>query len=91
MCKCRKPKPGNILDCARENNIDLSKSFMVGDAASDIEAGRNAGCKTVAVYSGYIDAEEIKCFPVKPDLVFEDVYRFAINLKNETELDTYSE
>jgi D-glycero-D-manno-heptose 1,7-bisphosphate phosphatase len=89
MCKCRKPLPGNILDCARENDIDLSKSFMVGDAPSDIEAGKNAGCHTVAVLSGYIEDEVL--LASMPELVFEDVYRFAINLKNETELDTYSE
>jgi D-glycero-D-manno-heptose 1,7-bisphosphate phosphatase len=86
MCECRKPKPGNILTCAKENDIDLSKSFMVGDAPSDIEAGRAAGCHTVAVLSGYIEDE--KLLASMPELVFEDVYRFAINLKNETEIDT---
>lgn len=44
-CKCRKPKPGMLLKASLEWNIDLSKSFMIGDRKSDIEAGNNAGVK----------------------------------------------
>jgi D,D-heptose 1,7-bisphosphate phosphatase len=43
-CDCRKPKPGMILQAAQKYNIDLSKSFMVGDDLRDINAGINAGC-----------------------------------------------
>ena len=42
-CNCRKPKPGLFLQAAKEFNIDLSQSYMIGDSDSDIEAGRNAG------------------------------------------------
>jgi D-glycero-D-manno-heptose 1,7-bisphosphate phosphatase len=45
-CGCRKPKPGSLLKAALKYNIDLNKSFMVGDRWRDIEAGQNAGCKT---------------------------------------------
>ena len=45
-CDCRKPKPGSLIKAALKYNIDLSKSFMVGDRWRDIEAGHNAGCKT---------------------------------------------
>ncbi len=45
-CGCRKPKPGSLLKAALKYNIDLNKSFMVGDRWRDIEAGENAGCKT---------------------------------------------
>lgn len=45
-CDCRKPKPGSLLKGALKYNIDLKKSFMVGDRWRDIEAGQNAGCKT---------------------------------------------
>lgn len=48
-CNCRKPKPGMILQAANEFNIDLSSSWMVGDGKVDIEAGKNAGCKTVLI------------------------------------------
>lgn len=42
-CECRKPKPELLLQAAREMNIDLARSIMVGDALTDIQAGRNAG------------------------------------------------
>ena len=46
-CNCRKPKPGMLLKAAEDLNIDLGKSFMVGDSENDIKAGKAAGCKTV--------------------------------------------
>lgn len=48
-CECRKPEPGMLLSAARDHGIDLSRSFMVGDRGSDIEAGKRAGCKTVLI------------------------------------------
>ncbi len=52
-CECRKPKPGMLLDAARKHAVDLSSSFMVGDRWRDIEAGKNAGCKTLFIDYGY--------------------------------------
>ncbi len=46
-CRCRKPAPGLILDLAGRHGVDTSRSFLVGDQATDIEAGRRAGCRTV--------------------------------------------
>lgn len=46
-CDCRKPKPGMLLKAAEDFNIDLSRSYMVGDGENDIKAGIAAGCKTV--------------------------------------------
>ncbi|MBN1510266.1 MAG: HAD family hydrolase [Sedimentisphaerales bacterium] len=56
----RKPKPGMLLAAADEMDIDLTQSWMVGDKPSDIEAGRNAGCRTILIRSGPAthDAEE---------------------------------
>ena len=48
-CDCRKPKPGMLLQAAREHEIDLARSFMVGDRWRDIEAGINAGCRTAFI------------------------------------------
>ena len=48
-CDCRKPKPGMLLKAATEHNIDLPKSWMIGDILNDIEAGSRAGCKTVLI------------------------------------------
>ena len=52
-CECRKPKPGMLLQAAKDFNIDLSKSWMVGDSENDIEAGENAGCKTAYIGKEY--------------------------------------
>lgn len=44
-CDCRKPKPGLLYQAAQKYNIDLEKSYMVGDDERDMEAGRRAGCR----------------------------------------------
>jgi len=48
-CECRKPAPGMILKAAEDFNIDLSKSYMIGDRKTDVECGINAGCKTAFI------------------------------------------
>ncbi|MGC8851961.1 MAG: HAD-IIIA family hydrolase [Minisyncoccia bacterium] len=52
-CFCRKPKPGLILQAAEKLNIDLTKSYVIGDRWKDIEAGRSAGCKTLLIRTEY--------------------------------------
>jgi D-sedoheptulose 7-phosphate isomerase len=52
-CDCRKPLPGMLLEAARKHNIDMATSFMVGDRWRDIEAGYNAGCRTILIDYGY--------------------------------------
>ena len=51
-CNCRKPAPGMLFEAARDQKIILSESWMIGDSASDIAAGINAGCKTARISSG---------------------------------------
>jgi histidinol-phosphate phosphatase family protein len=46
-CRCRKPSPEPFLQAARELDLDLARSFMVGDQATDMEAGKRAGCRTI--------------------------------------------
>src|SRR5271155_2887266 len=46
-CDCRKPKPGLLLRAAKENDVDLGRSFFVGDALDDVKVGKAAGCKTI--------------------------------------------
>lgn len=60
-CTCRKPKPGMLLDASKKWDIDLSKSFMVGDRHSDVKAGADAGCKTILIGAGD------NAFDIKPD------------------------
>lgn len=51
----RKPGPGMLLEAARDHDIDLSQSWMVGDSLSDVLAGKNAGCHSLVVRTGYGD------------------------------------
>lgn len=57
-CECRKPKPGMLLQAAKDFNIDLVQSWMIGDSENDILAGENAGCKVAFIGEG----EYEKCY-----------------------------
>jgi D-sedoheptulose 7-phosphate isomerase len=61
-CACRKPQPGLLLQAARDWDIDLPGSFVVGDRWKDIQAGRRAGCQAIWVDNGYTEGE-----PDNPD------------------------
>jgi D-glycero-D-manno-heptose 1,7-bisphosphate phosphatase len=56
-CHCRKPKPGLLLDAARDLDIDLAHSYMVGDRWRDIDAGIAAGCTTIWIDRGYAEPQ----------------------------------
>lgn len=60
-CDCRKPQPGMFLRAAKELGIDLSNSFFIGDAVSDVEAAFNAGCKPIYVLTG-LGAAQLSTF-----------------------------
>lgn len=55
-CDCRKPKPGMLLQAAKDFNIDLSQSWMIGDSENDVLAGKNAGCRTALLS----DADDLR-------------------------------
>ena len=57
-CACRKPRPGLLTAAAAEHGLDLTRSVFVGDKISDLEAGRNAGTRTLLVRTGYGRADE---------------------------------
>ncbi|MBC8249766.1 MAG: HAD family hydrolase [Anaerolineales bacterium] len=54
-CACRKPAPGLLLAAARDWQLDLSASYLVGDRWRDVEAGRRAGCATILIDYGYAE------------------------------------
>jgi D-glycero-D-manno-heptose 1,7-bisphosphate phosphatase len=56
-CDCRKPFPGALLAAAKKYDIELSRSYMIGDRWKDIEAGRSAGCKTIFIDYGYSEKQ----------------------------------
>ena len=64
-CACRKPKPGMLLEAAREREISLPQSWMIGDRWRDVEAGKAAGCRTVFVDHGYVNEQS----PREPDVI----------------------
>ena len=63
-CACRKPKPGMLIEAAKEHSIDLARSWMIGDRWRDVAAGRAAGCRTAFVDYGYSEER-----PEHPDVV----------------------
>ena len=75
-CNCRKPAPGMIIEAAKKHNIDLKKSYSVGERESDILAGKRAGVSTVLVKTGY--GSEWNDTKVNPDYVFENLKEFAL-------------
>jgi D,D-heptose 1,7-bisphosphate phosphatase len=83
-CICRKPSPKMIFDSAKDFNIDLSKSYFIGDSVSDIQAGLEAQLKTVLVKTGY-GAESISILQkenILPSFVAKNLteaYKFIIN------------
>ncbi|MBI2161564.1 MAG: HAD family hydrolase [Candidatus Rokubacteria bacterium] len=76
VCECRKPKPGLLLRAAADHALDLARSTLVGDKASDLVAARAVGARSVLVLTGYGRGEweyRRASFPVEPDRVAEDL------------------
>ena len=71
-CECRKPKPGMLLTAAERYNIDLSRSYMIGDSTADIASGNTAGCMTIGIKTGkgLSDGK----YNVSPTMMCECVY-----------------
>lgn len=74
-CNCRKPNIGMLEDAIKEWEIERTKSYMVGDRASDIICGQKAGLKTVLLESGYGTSRLEET--VRPDEIYSDLERFA--------------
>lgn len=76
-CDCRKPKPGLIMRAAKDLDIDLGESWMIGDRYSDIELARTAGVHSAFVLSGYGRGEwehQRADWQHQPDLVSETLF-----------------
>jgi len=71
-CDCRKPRPGLLLRAAAEHDIDLARSFMIGDRMTDIIAGASAGCRTVLVETGQHLAPPIETSDPLDDSILPD-------------------
>lgn len=71
-CECRKPNPGMLLKAIKENNIDASKSFMVGDRMMDVEAGKKVGCTAIIIPSE-LGLKEMNESNLEPDYIAKDL------------------
>ncbi|GAB6141388.1 D-glycero-beta-D-manno-heptose 1,7-bisphosphate 7-phosphatase [Methylosoma difficile] len=75
-CNCRKPKPGLLLQCAADQQIDLSATWMIGDSYRDLQAGIAAGAQPVLVKTG----NGLKTLTEHPNLncpIFDSLYDAA--------------
>jgi D-glycero-D-manno-heptose 1,7-bisphosphate phosphatase len=90
QCNCRKPKPGLLLQAAQALSIDLSRSYMIGDALTDIEAGQRAGVKAaILVKTGrgqaqalLDDKDRLLPFWLEPSL--KDAIHTIVNMEKQT-------
>jgi D-glycero-D-manno-heptose 1,7-bisphosphate phosphatase len=77
QCDCRKPLPGLFHQAEAKLDIDLDRSFFVGDTRTDIEAGHAAGCKVFLVLTGKTTQEMIPALHPQPDYVAANLYDVA--------------
>lgn len=59
-CECRKPKSGLLFEAAKKWNVNIKKSYMIGDRWKDVEAGKSAGCKTIFLDCKYKDTKTVE-------------------------------
>lgn len=66
-CICRKPSPYLLIEYAKKHNINIQKSFFIGDAPSDLECAINAGCKPILLLTGRgkETAQNLSTYPLK--------------------------
>ena len=77
-CACRKPKPGLLVDAARDWGVDLRRSYMVGDRWRDIGAGQAAGCRTVLIDYKYAEQQA-----ENPDMVVTSLMEASQRILSE--------
>jgi len=76
-CDCRKPMPGLLLRAAREHDIDLKRSWLVGDILDDIEAAHRAGCRAILIDNGNETEWDLSTEERTPDHVAFDLVSAA--------------
>jgi D-glycero-D-manno-heptose 1,7-bisphosphate phosphatase len=85
VCRCRKPHPGMLKRAARELHLDLRRSFMIGDKAIDVRAGRAAGAVSILVLTGYGRRERKRVS--KSVWVVDDLHAAYEKVKNDAKED----
>ncbi|PIS29106.1 MAG: Clp protease [Candidatus Marinimicrobia bacterium CG08_land_8_20_14_0_20_45_22] len=82
-CECRKPKIANVLKAANAYEIDLSQSWFIGDSKKDVEAGVNAGCRTILVKTGVRETADAENWDPSPEYITENLLTAAQLIKRE--------
>jgi len=83
QCECRKPKPGMLIKAAKDLEIDLGQSFIVGDSLTDVEAGQNAGCRTILIGRLRCDLCRLMAKQnIQPDFVVDDLWAASQTILN---------
>lgn len=89
-CDCRKPRPGLLRRAAAEFDIDLTKSWMIGDRHSDVVLAHNAGVRSAFVMTGYGRGEweyQRAAWKHEPELVAEDLLEAVKKIISAEEFD----
>ena len=81
-CRCRKPALGMIEDAVADLNIDLERSWMIGDKNIDVFTGKNAGISSALVLTGY-GTKHFSSLDSKPDIVAEDLLEAVKRIVHE--------
>jgi D-glycero-D-manno-heptose 1,7-bisphosphate phosphatase len=90
-CDCRKPKPGLINQAAKDLDIELEQSWMIGDRYSDIELAHNAGVRAALVLSGYGRGEwenQRDEWKYQPDLIADDLLNAVASITGKSNAST---
>ena len=77
-CNCRKPNSGMLIEAAKKYNIDLEKSWIIGDRYADVKAGNQVDVSTVLLKTGHAGNDKDKFFDLNPDKEFNNLYE-AVN------------
>jgi len=86
-----KPSGEGIIKAAEKLNINIKNVVYVGDAEVDVDAARDAGCKSLIICNKYSMSSSEQIMRKKPDLVFKDIYKFAKDLINKNTQNKKSE
>lgn len=77
-CECRKPKPGLLLKAGKEFEVDLRRSYMIGDGLIDVLAGKEAGCKTILLGKLKCDlCNLMRDLNARPDFIISNLLEAA--------------
>ena len=79
-CSCRKPKPGMIINAQNEFNINLEKSWFIGDSEADIGAAENAGCQSVLIGKLNKNIDSFKYQPTRIEKDINSAVEYILNL-----------